>query len=174
MQKKVIRIPFNRSIFIADQKNTWRFSSRRIIKSYITYTIGSVLCLLLGIYTEKNSSFPVARFVGEGYLAYMFFAWIGYVERWIKFNKATKAYADRFENEGMDCTYTFNDKGIEYQDKEKMYRLAWHLFKPFEAYKGTIYIKLKSQENVSFHLSLAALGDQDYDEVYGLLEQKIG
>jgi hypothetical protein len=52
--------------------------------------------------------------------------------------------------------------------------LSWHLFKPFEVYKDNIYIKQRHQAGVTFILSRQELGDDQYNEVYSILEEKIG
>lgn len=169
MQEKVYHIPFNRTRFIASQKKAWKFSARNTYKSYIIYTIIALVFLIVNLKTDS-----LGEMIGAGFLCYMLFAWMGLVERRFKFFKTTKNYADRFEKEAMDCTYVFNDNGIEYKDKEKMFQFSWHLFKPFEAYKGTIYIKLKDQPMAMFNLSRQELGDEEYDELYAILEEKIG
>jgi hypothetical protein len=169
MQEKIIQLPFNRTRFIASQKNSWRFSTNRIYKSYIIYTVLAILFFAVNL---KTDSF--GQIIGIGFSFYMLLAWIGLIERRFKFFKNTKIHADRFEKDVMDCTYIFNDSGIEYKDKEKMFRLSWHLFKPFESFKDHIYIKLKGQNMVMFNLSRQELGDDGYSELYVILEEKIG
>jgi hypothetical protein len=169
MQEQIFHIPFNRSQFIKSQKDSWRFSTRQLFKSYLTY---SILAILFFAINFKIDSF--GQVIAVGFLFYMTLAWVGFIERRIKFFKLIKAYANRYESMTMNCMYIFNDEGIEYRDSEKLYQLKWHLFKPFEAYKQTIYLKLKDQSAVIFSLNQQELGETGYNELYKILEEKIG
>ena len=169
MQEKIFSLPFNRKQFITSQKNIWKFTSGKALKSYIIYTALGLVLLAINLKSDS-----LGQLIAAGFLFYMLLAWIGLIERWIKFFKLVKISADRFEKENMTYIYTFSDNGIRYEDQEKLYQLSWHLFKPFEAYKDNIYIKLRHQAGVTFILSKQELGDDQYHEVYTILEEKIG
>lgn len=174
MEQKVIHIKFNRVLFASAQKSLWKFAMRKSFKQYIYMSVVAAILTLIEFAPDNKNQFSVSKTIASGFIFYITLVWIGVIERWIKLHKRIKTISDRFEKEGMDCTYIFNDDGIFYEDKEKSMKLSWQLFKPFEAYKDNIYIKQKETGSVVFHLSRQELGDNDYDEVYALLEKKIG
>lgn len=172
MQEKIIHIPFNRTFFKADQKSMWAFSIKKAVKQYIYTTLASVVLFALEFVAEKKPEFTFGKMLACGFIFYMGLAWAGLIEKRLKLRSLIKTQGDYFEKENMAATYTFNDYGVTYEDKEKMQRLSWHLLKPFEAYKDVIYIKLKQGGSIVFCLSRRELGDNEYDELYALLVQK--
>lgn len=172
MQEKIISLPFNRKQFITARKNIWKFTFGKTLKSNFIYTIVAIVILTININSSKASSFD--QILLGAMLLYTFIIWTNFIERWIKFSKLTKTCGDKFEKENMTSIYTFSDNGIRYEDHEKMIQLSWHLLKPFEAYKDNIYIKQKRQAGVTFMLSKQELGEDQYHEVYTILEEKIG
>jgi hypothetical protein len=174
MEQKVIQLQFNRVLFTNRQKNLWKFAMRNSLKQYLYMSIATVICTLVVFSTENKNEFSFGKMLSSGFIIYMTLVWVSLIERWIKHYKKIKIISDRFEKEGMDFSYIFNDYGIVYEDKEKFMKLSWQLFKPFEAYKDNIYIKAKDTGAIVFHLSRQELGDSDYQEVYALLENKIG
>lgn len=174
MEQKVIHIQFNRALFASGQKSLWKFAMQKSFKQYIYMSVVAAILTLIEFAPDNKNQFSVSKTIASGFIFYITLVWIGVIERWIKLHKRIKTISDRFEKEGMDCTYIFNDDGIFYEDKEKSMKLSWSLFKPFEAYKDNIYIKAKDTGAIVFHLSRQELGDSDYQEVYALLENKIG
>ncbi|WP_184548602.1 hypothetical protein [Mucilaginibacter sp. FT3.2] len=174
MQEKVIHTTFNRKFFTSSQKNIWAFALRNVIRQDIYFTIAAVILLTIEFATEKSNEFSFGKTIAIGFIFYTAIAWIGIIERRIKLISSIKTQGDRFEKEGLESTYTFNDAGVTYEDKEKMLKLSWHLLKPFEAYKDVIYIKLKGSDSIAISLSRQELGDHDYTELYAILEEKIG
>jgi hypothetical protein len=172
MQEKIISLPFNRKQFIINQKNIWKFTSGKALKPNLIYTVAAIVIFTINLNT-KASSFD--QILLGAMLFYTIIRWIDFIERWVRFFRLVKIYADRFEKEKMTSIYTFNDNGLKYEDHEKMFQLSWHLLKPFEAYKDNIYIKQKNQVNsVTLILSRQELGDDQYHEVYTILEEKTG
>jgi len=171
MQEKIINLPFNRKQFITNQKNIWKFTSGKALKPNLIYTAVAIVIFTINS-NSKASSFD--QILLGAILFYTIIRWIDFIERWVRFFRLIKIYADRFEKEKMTSIYTFNDNGLKYEDHEKMFQLSWHLFKPFEAYKDNIYIKQRHQAGVTFILSRQELGDDQYNEVYSILEEKIG
>jgi hypothetical protein len=170
MQEKIIEIPFNHQRFIETQKHIWNFSSRKFIKSNLTYIILAVICLTIGLNLKERDSFLII-FSG-GYLVYISLSWIGLFERRIKFFKKTKQIAQLFEEESMDCLYVFSDTGLQYDDKEKTLRFAWFLFNPFVIYKENMILTLKGSKEIIFIISKEEL-NQNYPEIYNILKEKI-
>jgi hypothetical protein len=174
MPEKIIQLKFNRAIFVAAQKSIWKFAIRVQFKRHIYMSIGTLLLLALTFGLENKNESSFNRTLAMGFLIFVVIGWVGFLEQWITLINRTKVQANRFEKEGLISTYIFNDFGITYQDKEKEMKLSWQLFKPFEAYKDNIYIKLKDTGSIAFHLSRQEVGYFDYDEIYTLLTEKVG
>jgi hypothetical protein len=173
MLEKIIHIPFNRTSFLTSQKNIWIFHSRKSIKRYITYTILAAVIFATDFIPDKKNDFPISMMLGGGLLFYMLLAWVGFIERRIKFFKKVKVHANRFDKVGMDCSYIFSDEGITYKDKEKLLQLSWSLFNPFLTFKDSMILTLKDQGSIMFTLSKQEIGDKNYQEIQTLLKEKI-
>ena len=174
MQDLIIKIPFNSQRFMENQKIIWNYSNRKFIKTSAIYTLIAILVLTMGLNTEHGNSFPFSTALGLGYLFYIIMSFIGYIERRIRFFKKTDRFIKANQDAPMDCHFIFNDYGIEYQDKEKTYKLSWHLFKPSLLHKGNILLILKDQVGVSFLLNKDELATDQYFEVRNLLNDKLG
>jgi hypothetical protein len=174
MQEKTIHIPFNRTLFMASQRNLWELSAKKHYLSFTIYTVVALFCLLTGIKLETKGEFPICQILGGGLLFYMCMRWAGLFERRAMYLKIANKAGDRFEKETMDCTYIFNDDGVEYQDKEKLFRLKWHLFKPLSIVKDTILLTLREPVATMFTISRQELGDAGFNELVEVLKEKMG
>lgn len=74
----------------------------------------------------------------------------------------------------MECTFTLHEHELEYQDKEKLYKLNWPLFKSYLVFKDTILLIAKDSGGILFAVSRKQLGETDYQEVCNILDAKIG
>jgi hypothetical protein len=153
MQEKIVHIPFNRLFFIESQKSFWAASARKVLQRYIVYTVFCLVCAV-AIFTDKtvtDMSLPKALIGGCAF--YFLVAWMGLFERRIKFLKAVKTHAERYEKETLDGTFIFNDAGIEYKDKEKILQFQWHLLKSVTVMKDNMLIAMKDPAVLAFIVS---------------------
>lgn len=174
MQDKEISLSFNSHDFIATQKYIWSYSNRKFIKSTILYILISVVVLVMGLAVDKKSDFSFSITFGAGYLFYILFGVIGYIERRVRFFNKAKSFVKRNGNDSIDCSYKFTDNYIEYEDKEKLYRLSWHLFKPHVVSGDNILLILKDQTAITFIFNKKELGDNEYNELRNIVNNKIG
>ena len=159
---------------MAGQRNIWELSARKRYLSFTIYTAVALFCLIMGINLENKGEFPIGQIIGGGLLFYMCMQWAGLIERRARYLKIANKAGDRFEKEAMDCTYIFNDDGVEYQDKEKLFRLKWHLFKPVSVVKDTILLTLREPVATMFIISRQELGDAGFNELVAILKEKMG
>ena len=82
--------------------------------------------------------------------------------------------AKRCEKETIECTFTFSENDLEYQDKEKLYKLNWPLFNPYIIFKDTILLTAKDTRAVMFTISKDEVNENDYSEICDILKEKIG
>lgn len=170
MLLKTIKIAFNKDYFFDCQKIIWTFSNKKTVRFYAILTIWVIV--LLGItFLNKNS---IEAGILYGCFFYIFLSWFSLLERRIKFLKRRKTSANRFEKESLECTFTLDDNGLEYQDKEKIFKLNWSLFNPYIIFKETILLIAKDTGGIMFTLSRKELGETDYHEVCNILNNKIG
>lgn len=174
MQEKIIQIPFNRAHFTASQKSMWTLLYKKRIRQLIIYTLLCFYCLHVGFDFDKNDPASFVKPLSLGYALYIFLAWLGILEKRIKFLKALKNSGDRYEKRTVDSTFTFNDNGIEYKDNEKSFQLSWHLVKPVIIFKDNMLISFKDPGVLMFVLSRAELGDSTYQELLFILKEKTG
>jgi len=168
-------MPFNYQSFVDSQKLIWEFSSRKFIKSHVFYTALGLIVLTIGLLSENKEHYTVCTVFGSGYLFYIVASWAGFFERRERFYKRFKNYVSNYVNDGgKACTIIFSDHGFQYEDKEKLYKLSWFLFKPTITYKDNIILILKDTTTVSFILNKKELGDDPYQEVYAILKKKLG
>jgi hypothetical protein len=172
MQPKIIKIPFNYDNFIECQKTVWSFSLKKVIKNYLIYTILPLVVLIVDFASDKVDN--VGIIIGSGLLVYVILKWIDLFERRKKFFKRAKNYSARLEQDAKDCTFSFNESAIEYQDKEKSYRLNWSLFNPYLTYKNTILLTEIDTKGIIFSISKSEVGDENYQELCTILADKIG
>ena len=172
MQPKTIKIDFNKEHFFDSQKIIWAFSNRKNLRIYKIFTIWAII--LLGIhFLNKNNNSSVEAGILYGYSFYIVMNWLGLLERRIRFLKKRKLCATRFEKESMECTYILDKDELQYQDKEKMFKLNWSLFNPYIIFKETILLIAKDNGGITFTLSRKELGETDYQEVCNILNEKI-
>jgi hypothetical protein len=100
--------------------------------------------------------------------------WIELFEKRKKFFKRAKNYSARLEQDEKDCTFSFNDNAIEYQDIEKSYRLNWSMFNPYLTYKDTILLTEIDTKGIIFSISKSEIGDENYNELCAILDDKVG
>lgn len=74
----------------------------------------------------------------------------------------------------MACTFTFSENEIEYQDKEKLYKLSWSLFKPYIIFKDSIFLIAKDSSTIVFTINRAEVDNENYSEICDILKDKIG
>ena len=172
MQEKIIKIPFNSKFFLKSHKAIWAFSNNKKITPYIIYTVLGALSLFVGLTLEKGEKFPLSTILGGGYLFYMSLVWIGLFERRIRYFNKIKKHLLRYEQEPMDCIYTFSDDGFEYQDKEKRFRLNWSLISPFLIYKDDILLISRDNLGIVFAIGRYEIGDEEYLELCNIFREK--
>jgi hypothetical protein len=117
---------------------------------------------------------PFAIGITSGYLFYVLLRWSGFYERRFKFLNKSKNCAKRFEQEAMVCTFVFSENEIEYQDKEKLYKLSWSLFNPYVIFKDSIFLTVRDSGAVMFTISRSEVNEETYSEIGDLLKEKIG
>ncbi len=172
MQPKTIKIAFNKDYFFDCQKITWTFSNKKTVRFYTILTIWTIV--LLGInFLNKNNKNSIEVGILYGCSFYILLSWFSLLERRINFLKRRKTSANRFEKESLECTFILDDDGLEYQDKEKMYKLNWSLFSPYIIFKETIFLIAKDTGGIVFTLSRKELGETDYHDVCNILNDKI-
>ena len=130
MQEKIITIPFDQDRFLKAQKNIWVFSNKKFVKMHVLFGVWAVVLFIINLIIRDQSPFAIG--ITSGYLFYVLLRWSGFYERRFKFLNKSKNCAKRFEQEAMVCTFVFSENEIEYQDKEKLYKLSWSLFNPYE------------------------------------------
>jgi len=173
MQPKTIKIAFNNDHFLDSRKIIWTFSNKKAVKTYTIFTIWAIL--LLGIdFLNKSSKTSIEAGVIYGYVFYLLLSWFGLLERRVKFLKKGKLWAKRFEKESRECTFTLLEHELEYQDKEKLYKLNWSLFNPYIIFKDTILLIAKDTRVVMFTMSKSEVDDENYSEICDILKDKIG
>ncbi len=173
MQEKTIHIPFNRVYFLNKQRVHWARSNNKTVKRYFILTLIITIVAAAVFSDDTGNRFPLDKIIEGGSLFYLFLWWLGFIERWVRFSRKNKARAERLEKEMMDCRFTFNDEGIDYQDKEKRLQLSWSLFNSAIIYKDTLFILVKESAGVMFFFSREELGDAEFNEVFELLQSRI-
>jgi hypothetical protein len=169
MEEKIITIPFNSEEFIKNQKVAWSFSLKKVLNSYIVYTIIPITILLMGFLLDE----VYINFVGSLFLFYIILRWIELLKTQKKYFKKLGDVAKRYERETIDCTFTFSENGIQYVDKEKLYKMNWSLFNRCVVFKNTILLFARDTERVWFTFSENTIGEENYNEVYHILKDKI-
>jgi hypothetical protein len=173
MQEKTITILFDHDRFLKAQKNIWAFSNKKFVKLYVLFGAWAVILFIINfLNTREESSFVTG--ITSGYLFYVVLRWAGFYERRFKFLNKSKNCAKRFEQEAMVCTFTFSENQIEYQDKEKLYKLSWLLFKPYVIFKDSIFFMARDSGAVMFSISRSEVDDENYSEICDILKDKIG
>ncbi len=173
MQEKVIKIPFNSDFFIGSQKAIWLFSYKKSFPTYLFYTVVAAILLTFGLSIEKGGAFPVLTVVGGGLLFYSIIIWVGVIERRAKFFKRAKNCASRYEQIGLDATYTLANDELIYTDPEKIFNLKWSIFKSAIVFKDNIFITSRDTGGIMFALNRREFGDPAFMELYGFLKEKI-
>ncbi|GAA3972700.1 hypothetical protein GCM10022210_23260 [Mucilaginibacter dorajii] len=173
MQEKTIHIPFNRTYFLNKQRVHWSLSNAKIMKRYFILTLVIMIVAAAVFSGDTSNRFPLDKIIEGGSVFYLFLWWLTFIERWVRFSRKTKARAERLEKEMMDCTFTFNDEGIDYRDKEKRLQLSWSLFNSAIIFKDTLFILVKESAGVMFFFSRQELGDKEFNEVFELLQSRI-
>ena len=74
----------------------------------------------------------------------------------------------------MDCSFILGENDLEYQDKEKMYKLNWSLFNPYIIFKDTILLIAKDTGGIMFTISINDVGIENYHEICVILGDKLG
>jgi hypothetical protein len=174
MQEKIITIPFNYNEFLKSQKTIWSYSLKKVIDRYIIYSIIPIIILAIGIKTELKDPFPLATIIGCVLLIYILIKWSGLYQSRKKFFKRTEAVAKRYAKDSIERVFVFYEDKIEYQDKEKLYKLNWSLFKPYIVFKDYIFLIAKDSGTVMFTISKSEVGDENYSEMCDILKEKIG
>jgi hypothetical protein len=173
MHAKTIKITFNNDHFLDSRKIIWAFSNKKAIKIYTIFTIWAIL--LLGIdFLNKSNKTSIESGIIYGYLFYMLLSWLGLLERRIKFLRKGKLWAKRFEKESIECRFMFLENELEYQDKEKLYKLNWSLFNPYIIFKDTILLTTKDTRAVLFSIGKNEIDEDNYSELCDILNEKIG
>ena len=174
MAEKIISIPFDYNNFLQIRSTIWLFSVKRIIKHYIFYTIIPVIILAFEFTSKEKDPLPVGIIAGFGLLIYALLKWGELYNNRKRFFDQTYLFGVRYKQDSMDCKYILSEEFIIYEDKEKLYRLNWSIFNPYIIFKDTILLSAKDIEGVMFSISRKELGDEDYQEVSNILNDKIG
>lgn len=169
MQDLIINIPFNYEIFIRNNKLKWRLAYRKTLRSNIFYTALSVCILIGGLFNDISD--PIISIIAGGFLFYILLSWAGILERLSKFHKLIYQHANEYKEQQMDCTYTFTDEDIIYNDKEKTFRFNWSLCVSFNIYKDHILINLRDSM-VMFIISREEVSGEQYQEIKHILTEK--
>ncbi|WP_426670602.1 hypothetical protein ACPPVU_05025 [Mucilaginibacter sp. McL0603] len=172
MQEKTITILFDPDNFLRSRKNIWSFSNKKFVKIHAIFGAWAIILFIISLSTKDQSSFAFG--IISGYLFYVLLRWFGFYERRVKFLNKSRNYAKRFEKEAMACTFTFSENEIEYQDKEKLYKLSWSLFKPYIIFKDSIFLIAKDSSTIVFTINRAEVDNENYSEICDILKDKIG
>ena len=168
MEAKTIDIPFDYQEYVDNQKIVWEFSNKKFVKSQSIFTIFSTVLLIFAL-TNIPNHFLIAFLVG--YFFYILMGWSGFYERRVKFYKAVKKQANNPLIQA-GCRFIFSDFGIEYEDKEKSYKLSWPLFRSCVMFKEHLLLIQKSTISVTFIFSKKEL-EENYREISDLLKAKL-
>jgi hypothetical protein len=170
MEEKTISIPFNHEDFIRNQKVKWSFQFKKALNNYITYTIIPIPIFIMGFLLQEF----YINLVGFLFLFYIALKWIELFQKRKKYFKNIRNLAKRYEQESMDCTFTISQNGIQYLDKEKLYKMNWSLFNPYLIFKDTIILTAKDSETIMFTISRNDVGIENYQEICAILEDIVG
>jgi hypothetical protein len=174
MQEKTITIPFDRDEFLKSQKIIWLFSFKKIIKSYLLYTIAPIIILTLEYTSEIKEPFSLGLFIGWGLLIYASLKWNEFFQKRKAFFKRAEIFANRYAQESIDCTFTFSKNVIQYEDNEKLYKLNWSLFDPYITFRNSILLIAKDMDSIMFTIGKNEVGNENYSEICDFLKDKIG
>jgi hypothetical protein len=174
MTDLIVTIPFKPDLFKENRKAIWAYSTLNVYKSYTTYTVMALVCLLIGIYAENDHKYSIGVIVGGGFLIHMLFAWIGLIERWINFNKITKSELVLHTATPQNCTFTFSDEYLLYEDSKLLTRLSWDLLTTYNVYKSTIIIRTKDQKQVLIAIGKYQIDHEVYTSIRSFLDKKVG
>lgn len=173
MQEKVIKIPFNTEFYIKSQRAVWAYNYKKTERINIFNTIIAIILLIEGVEFDGVKAFSFTLTMGIALSVYMFILWLNILLHRRRLFKIIDESACVYENEQLDCTFTFSDSGLIYQDNDKLFQLKWHTFKGIVIFKDNILLAQKYNNNIAFILSRLELGDLEYQEVYNVLSEKI-
>ena len=174
MQEKVVNITFNRDAYIDGQKIIWSLMYKGVSGSYMIYIAATVLVLIVGIVVDSRGGFPITSIIGVGMVItiLMRFRHVHVVKKAF-FGKAW-ATARKYEEDLIEYTYTFNDYGLTYRDKERALTLSWPLFEPLTLLDDAVVLYLKEEDKIHAIITRAEIGDEHYYKLYEILKEKVG
>jgi len=174
MQPKTVIIPFNYGNFIKTQEIIWAYANRRFVKIYSFFALLALILLVVNLIEDQRAQTAVSLGIVYGYAFYILMGWAGFYERKVKFMKKRKDCAKRFQDQSLECTFTFSEDALEYKDNEKLFRLSWSLFTPCAVFKDTLLLIAKDSGGVMLTISRDEVGADDYNEISALFDSKIG
>jgi hypothetical protein len=170
MPDKVIEFKFIFDHYLNNHKTIWSYSYKKGKSAYLKHTAAAIIMFLFGLWIDQFALFPWCTISGSIYLLYIVYKWLELLRSKKKYFNAVEKIGRNYESEKLVCTYTLNEAYFEYQDKEKTYRLAWHLFATPVFYKDKMMLFVKNQSTASFTLSREQLGDKSYEELINYLK----
>jgi hypothetical protein len=173
MQEKIVKIPFNEEFYIKSQRAVWAYGYKKS-QSYNIFNTAMVIILLFeGFMFGDRKGFSFILTLGTGSAIYMFLTWLNIFFRRRRVFKVIYKSAIRYEQEQLDCTFEFSDDFLVYKDKDKMFQMKWHTFSKVVTFKDNILLIAKYSNNALFTFSRLELGDEEYQEVYDILTERI-
>jgi hypothetical protein len=174
MTEKISHITFNRSAYMDGQRAIWSRMYKGVSGSYIIYMAVTALVLTVGIVVDLRGGFPITTIVAIGMVINIALRFRHvYRVKQAFFNKA-EFTASKYENDLKNYTYTFNDYGLTYQDKERAFTFSWPLFEKVTVYGDYLLLRLKEENTVHTVISKTEVGVDDYRDIFNFLNQQPG
>lgn len=171
MREKVIQIPFSYNLLVAKQKVLWIYSFKKVASRYYIYSSISIVTLIIGWFTDRTGGIPFFTLLGVGLFIYVIVKWYNVYQNRKAYFRELKTYPYKHEKESLDLTFIFSDDVLQYQDKNRLFKLNWVIFNPVEIFKDIIILTVKETETI-FTFSKQELGNENYQEIEAILKEK--
>ena len=174
MQEISVTVQFNRHTYMDGQQIIWRLMYKSVSASYMIYMAVTALVVIIGIVVDSRGGFPITSIVAAGMVITILLRFRHvYAVKKAFFGRAA-AVAGKYENALKTYTYTFNDEGLTYADKERALKLAWPLFEPVTLLDDALVLYLKEEDKVHAIITRAEVGDAHYNAIYNILKERTG
>ena len=163
MEEKVIHIPFNYNFFMESRRDVWVFYFKKSANSYYTYSLLAVIFLIIGWFVDRNGGIPFCTLIGVGLSVYMLIYWYNLYKSKKRYFIKNKLHAEKHQQESLDAIFTFSENGLQYQDKDRSYKMNWRLFAPLVIFRDNIFFIDFMNEKI---LDISVAYDSDYKYVF--------
>lgn len=144
----------------------------KLIKRFLTATlIILTIGFITGIIGSEYASFII--FIGVFALITVAILIIGRMHIKRRYRLRIKENIKKLEAIEMACSYTFSDKYVKYQDKEKDLKLNWAAFKCYSIYKDHIVLLLNNSATNFYTFGKSQFDDTDYEKILAFAKLKL-